>query len=394
MILATALAATTADFDVRTLDGQSASGRLTSLDAGGLVLETADGPRTFALADLATVNPQTPAGTRRDAALWVELVDDTGLAADEYTVKSGKASIRSPLGETELPAAGVRWVRFGAPERYDPKLTEQWREIVASQPASDLLVVRREEALDYLEGVLRDIDAETCQFELDDEVIPVKRSKIAGLVYAHPQQRALPESVGMLVAADGSRLPILEARLVDDTLKLTTPVGASFEVPLERIARLDFSSGKLAYLSDLEPEKVEFTPLVGFAEPSDALLDFYHYRRDKGFAGQPLRLEGKVFKKGLSLISRTQLVYRLPDDYRLFRATAGIDDATRETGSVQLVIKGDGKTLWESEVRGVDPPHKLELPVEGVKRLEILADYGESLDVGDRLDLGDAHVTK
>jgi hypothetical protein len=50
--------------------------------------------------------------------------------------------------------------------------------------------------------------------------------------------------------------------------------------------------------------------------------------------------------------------------------------------------------LWEGDVRGTDPAQQLELDVAGVRRLEILADYGEGLDVGDRLDLAEAQVTK
>jgi hypothetical protein len=59
-----------------------------------------------------------------------------------------------------------------------------------------------------------------------------------------------------------------------------------------------------------------------------------------------------------------------------------------------LVIQGDGKTLWEGEVRGSEPARNLEIEIAGIKRMEIVVDYGDDLDIGDRLDLGDARVTK
>jgi hypothetical protein len=396
ILLIAVTAAADAEFEIRTLDGQSASGSLVSIDAEKIVTNTSDGPRTFPFAELAAVGRQpAPAVSPRGATLWVELADDTALAATEYLVKSGTATIRLVGGEScDVPAAAVRSVRFGPPERYDPKLTKQWTELAGGKPAGDLVVVRRDEALDYLEGVLRDVDADTCHFELDGEVIAVKRAKVEGLVYAHPKERELPAAVGKLALVDGSRLLIHKLNLADGKLSVSTPLGAAVEMPLDQVARFDFSSGKLAYLSDLEPDAVEFTPFIRFQQPPAGLLEFYRYRRDVGFENTPLRMDGKVHKKGLALASRTTLVYKLTDDYRLFRATAGIDDSTRETGSVRLAIKGDGKVLWESEVRGTEPPHKLELPVDGVKRLEILVDYGENLDVGDWLDLGDAHVTK
>ncbi|NJK41103.1 MAG: hypothetical protein HC934_06675, partial [Acaryochloridaceae cyanobacterium SU_2_1] len=55
------------------------------------------------------------------------------------------------------------------------------------------MVVRKNDALDYLEGVLGDVDENTCQFEHEREVISVKRPKIEGLVYAHPRPAELAE---------------------------------------------------------------------------------------------------------------------------------------------------------------------------------------------------------
>lgn len=396
LLTAAALVAEPARYEVRALDGQSAAGQLRELNAEELVLETDTGRMTLPVGKLAAVarQPAAPTSTAK-VDLWVELVDGTSLAAAEYTVSGGKASVRTIQGATqEIPTPLVRCVRFGPPESYDAKLTRQWSDIIETKAAGDLLVVRKNDALDYLEGVLRDVDADTCQFELDDEVIPVKRAKIAGLVYAHPRAVELPEALGKLVTADGSRLELRTIALADGRLTVTTPAGTSHELPLDDVARFDFSSGKIAYLSDLEPESVEFTPLFGFETPPPGLLAFYAYRRDVGFEQNPLRLDGKQYKKGLALASRTELVYKLPGKFRLFRATMGIDDSVRETGRVRVEILGDDKRLWQGNVLGSEPAQALELDIAGVKRLAIVVDYGENLDVGDRLVLGDAQVTK
>ena len=396
LLLTTALISGAPPFEVHTLDGQSAVGQIVALNADELVLETDQGPTTFALDQLAALaRKPAPVLSASGANLLIELVDGSVLSAVEYGVTSGTGKIRSTLGAThEIPTRSIRWVRFGSPDGYDPKLTKEWSEITETQAAGDLLVVRKNGVLDYLEGVLRDVDDATCQFELDGEVIPVKRAKIEGLVYAQPRSVELPEPIGKLVATDGSRLQLQTVEFADGKVAVSTPAGTSHSVPLERVVRFDFSSGKIAYLSDLEPESVAFTPLFGFAQPPAGLLEFYSYRRDVGFEGNPLRLDGKVYKKGLSLASRTELVYKLPGKFRVFRATVGIDDSVRETGSVRVAIKGDGKTLWQADVRGSEPARELELEIAGVKRLEILVDYGEATDVGDRLDLGEARVTK
>jgi hypothetical protein len=66
----------------------------------------------------------------------------------------------------------------------------------------------------------------------------------------------------------------------------------------------------------------------------------------------------------------------------------------RDAGDVRLEIRGDGKMLWEESVRGTDAPRLLDVSVQGVKRLEIVADFGGDFDAGDVIDLCDAKVTR
>ncbi len=396
LLLSAALATGAVEFEAQTVDGHSAVGRIAELNAQQLVLETSGGPSTFALSALAglTRKPAPPAADRKHA-IHVELVDQSLLAASGYTVRGGVAQlVLSGGAKLEVPTRAIRWVRFSAAADADEKLTKQWSEITETKADGDLLVVRKSGALDYLEGVQGDIDADTCNFELDKEPVPVKRAKVEGVVYFHSAAAELPEAAGQLLSSDGSRLSIGKVELADDKIKIATPAGITLSLSLEDISRFDFSSGKIAYLSDLDPESATHVPYLGFAEEPAALREFYKYRRDIGFEQNPLRLDGKTYRKGLSLSSRSVLVYKLPGKFRLFRGTIGIDDSVRETGDVHLAIKGDGKTLWEGEVRGTDPARELELEIVGVKRLEVLVDYGGGLDIGDRLDLCEARVTK
>jgi hypothetical protein len=383
----------TMPFEAQTLDGESARGELKAASAREVVLATDTGDVALPLEKLATLAPVDVKQSTISGGLEIRLIDGATLVAEDFRAKSGKATATlGPDSAVVVPTSAVRSARL-VPIT-DPKLQKQWAEISEMRPAGDLLVVSKGGALDYLEGIVRSLDGETCDFELDGESIPVKREKITGLVYAATKKSELPESIGSLVLVGGSQLPLRSLTIADAKLAVETPAGFKLTLPLSDTQRFDFSGGKIAYLSDLEPENVQFTPLIGFAEPPQALLGYFNYRRDKGFNDTPLKLDGKEFRKGLSLASRTGLSYRLPDAFRLFRTTVGIDDTTRESGSVWLSIKGDGKTLWEGEVRGTEPAKQLELDVNGVRRIDILADYGEGLDVGDRLDLADAHVTK
>ena len=63
-------------------------------------------------------------------------------------------------------------------------------------------------------------------------------------------------------------------------------------------------------------------------------------------------------------------------------------------GDVHVVISGDGKPLFEGDVRGSDEPRILDLDVAGIRDFEILVDFGGDLDIADHLDLADAKVIK
>ncbi|HEX3727560.1 MAG TPA: NPCBM/NEW2 domain-containing protein [Pirellulales bacterium] len=382
------------DFEVRALDGSVAAGQLRELNDRQLVIETEHGAAAFPLDSLAAASRREAPTSQQKAALWVELVDGSRLAAAEYAVRGSSAQVRLAVGSRlDIPAKAIRSVRFDPTPDADAKLAKQWKDVIEVPTAGDLLVVRKNGVLDYLEGISRDVDTETCQFEIDQERVPVKRAKVEGIIYARPATE-LPEPLGLAVFADGTSLALRNMAAADSSLRLTTPAGIEVSLDLNQVTRFDFSTGKIAYLSDLEPQRAQFVPLVGFKEDLAAVTEFYRFRRDIGFGESPLRLDGKTFRKGLALASRTTLSYKLPGKFRLFKTTVGIDDSTRDVGNVRLVIQGDGKTLWEGEVRGSEPARNLEIEIAGIKRMEIVVDYGDDLDIGDRLDLGDARVTK
>jgi hypothetical protein len=120
--------------------------------------------------------------------------------------------------------------------------------------------------------------------------------------------------------------------------------------------------------------------------------EFYAPRGDRSLLSGPLQVDGIRYAKGLALHSRTTLVYRLPGRFRRLVAVAGIDDRVRPRGNVRLVIRGDDRVLLDAAVAGTDPARPLDLDVAGVRRLTILVDFGEDLDVADHLDLCEARL--
>ena len=90
---------------------------------------------------------------------------------------------------------------------------------------------------------------------------------------------------------DGARLAMLSATMKDGQLLVKMPSGLELPLELGTISRLDYSTGKIVFLSDLEPQSASYVPLVAAKEDLPALAEYYHYRRDQGFDGKPLTTE-------------------------------------------------------------------------------------------------------
>jgi hypothetical protein len=392
LLLATALAATAPQVEVDTLDGRTLVGSLVQLEPKRLTIDTPEGQVSLATDDLLQLgfkDPPAPAGPK--PGVWVDLADGSSLVGVEYVLSADTARLKLCDGSTvEIPRAGLVAVRLA---EQSAEVAAEWSRILDMQHAADVLVVRTGEVVDYHRGVLREVSNSTVEFELDGELLPVSRSKVQGLIYYRPPGDDPPEPVCRIIGVDGSRWSVETFELADG-LSWTTPGGLKRAQPTSTIRQLDFSHGRIAFLSDLRPESVDFRPYFGAGESLELLGGFFGPREDQALQSGPLQLDSKQYRKGLALHSRTELVYRLPGRFRRFQAVVGIDDAVRPRGNVRLVISGDDRVLLEATLSGADPPRPVELDLAGVRRLVILADFGEDMDVADHLDLCEARIIK
>lgn len=387
-----ALLAAPPQFDVALADGTRVRGALESLSTESAAVLVGSDRRLLATAQLVGMTPAHASESFVETAvLWVELIDGTKLSAVQYTVAAGRATIDFGSGiTTSVPTAAIRSVRF---KEQPEGIAKQWQTILQQTPKADLIVIREDTAIDYLEGLFGDVTPETVTFELDGDKVPVKRPKIEGLVYYHAKSESLEPAFCVVTDRAGSVLQAAATSLVDGKLRVTTPAGCELTLPLERVNAVDFPAH---YLSDMKPEQVVFTPLV--REPAvvaTRVAERYRPRFDRALEPGPLRVGGRDYQKGIALHSKTEVTYLLPEQFVKFTATAGIDDRIRPHGGVSLVVHGDDRVLLEKNLTGEDPPLLISLDVSGVTRLKITVDFGaDGIDAGDYLDLCEPRLYK
>jgi hypothetical protein len=385
-------------FEATTLEGRDVSGSLVELTADHVTLAAKEGNVRLDMRRVLTL-VSTKGASAPAASVVVELIDGSTIRGRQYTAQGDRARITLTDGQTiETPAGVVRTVRLGdfrggRTDQPRNALDSDWLRMIKMETDGDLLIALAGEGLDYHKGVLHDVTDDVVRFDVDGEVLPVKRSKVYGFVYHRGVEPELPAAVCRITDAAGS---VWAAKSIGfaGQLKWTTPSGVTVAKSPTELARIDFSGGKLAYLGEWKPESVIWTPYFSVEAPTEATRRFHAPRFDRGFESDVLRLGGVAYNKGLAVRCRTEIVYRLPSRFGRFQAMAGIDDVVRPNGKVRLVIRGDDRVLLDTIVAGDEAPLSIDLELKDVRRLTILVDFAGGLGAGDRLLLCNARVLR
>ena len=399
--------AASAEVHLSLVGGEVARGTLVAVDESGVSLAMPDGDRRFPLDQVLGLRTVDTAGTSggpedgsptsadaspvESASVWLELTDGSRVPAAACTMDDDEAKL-TLLDSSKLviPAKAVRAARFDRP---GAEMDEAWGDLLRQQREADRLIVRRGDTLDYHRGIVHGMNDEVVFFELDGETLDVKREKLFGLALLRPTAAELPPGAFRLIDRAGGSW-VLQSVEGGRQLTWTTPAGVRRTAPVAGIARIDFSGGKVVYLSELEPRRVAWQPYFPTGEQLPCREKLFAPRMDQGPRGDPLCLDGVQYARGIALHSRAELEYLLPDQYQRLRAKVGIDESVRPHGDARLLIEGDGKPLADLRVRGTEPPGELDLEIEGIRRLTITVDFADGLDLGDWVTLADIKVTK
>ncbi len=297
---------------------------------------------------------------------------------------------RNPLS-LPLSTVSVLWLAAPRARADTPALV---RRLSAERRTRDVLFLRNG---DRIEGTLQSL--EEGEFQLEGEgkkTVRIPQAKVAVAAFnTELISRARPKGLyGHLVLSNGSRLVVTSVRLPldGDTLRCQLPVGGTFEVAVDQVAALDLRQGCALYLSDLKPAAYRHTPFFGVRWP---------YVLDGSVAGNPLRLAGSTYDKGVGLHSKSRLTYDLPAGYRFFEALVGLDENTGRRGRARVKVLVNDKAVdigWDKDLTGNDKPLPIRVKLPGKQtkpvRLTLQVDFGQFGDVQGHINWVDARLVK
>jgi len=116
-------------------------------------------------------------------------------------------------------------------------------------------------------------------------------------------------------------------------------------------------------------------------------------RTDASISGQPLRIAGQHYEKGLGTHAPGEMVFPLDRRHKKFLADVGVDDQGGPTGSVVFQVLLDGRPAFDSGVMKWHQPAKhIALDVTGIAELRLVVTDGGDGVQGDHADWANAAI--
>src|SRR5262249_9910706 len=117
------------------------------------------------------------------------------------------------------------------------------------------------------------------------------------------------------------------------------------------------------------------------------------FNQDQSIQGQMMRLNGRLYGKGVSMGSNTRLIYQLGGQFDTFSTDLGIDDEVGSAGSVIFRIYTDGQLAYDSGTMiGSSPTKTASVNVSGKNELWLVVDDAGDGTAFDHADWANARL--
>jgi alpha-galactosidase len=114
---------------------------------------------------------------------------------------------------------------------------------------------------------------------------------------------------------------------------------------------------------------------------------------NKSVEGNTLSIAGQKFEHGVGTHAISTFLLNINDNGKRFLATVGVDDEATNKGSVEFLVLGDKKVLWQSGImKKGTASKKVDINISKIKKLGLLVtDAGDGIDY-DHADWCDAKI--
>jgi alpha-galactosidase len=284
------------------------------------------------------------------------------------------------LGEFDaqhLPQARAHmsmWVMLSAPLILGNRLAESPPELIELLGNPEVIAVDQDAAGNAGSIVLRDGDAEVMMKTLSGLGV-----KAVALINRGGRRLRVELPLDRLgLSRSGAAVRDLWSR--HDLPPVRSALSfwlAPFETRLLRIAGKPLRAGS-SYLGEI-PARINVA-VDGARYLSKGALpaSWVPARVDYAPSGAPLIVNGEVHSHGIGVLANSRIELDAGEEYRQLRILPAVLDSANSP-TVTFRVYGDGRLLWQREQRPERKPQPAEIPIGGVKAIELVAEGADAV---------------
>ena len=358
-------------------DGISRLGDLSRFDAVDIAFSSADGEVKLPAVGVRVVEPaEKPPVAAARVRLWLS---DGSLLAGDALETSGRNLVLEGQGFSltvpQQAVAKTAWDLSGLGlDPLDLAAAPDWQSMVPPAADSDLIVIRKaaepEPVYQTVPCAILSVDAEHVTVALDEDRIPVKRERVAGLVWLRAGNES--QTAGPVVDFTGGRLFATEVRYLPERgdFQISTAWSSDLVIPAAFIRRIDLAAGRTVSLVTLPPEETGVEPFFAGLAELEELTDAFQPRFLTAEQAASLSEGGPL----ILAMPRTVMRWKLPAGVQRLRMQADVERS--QAGGGDLVVIVDGRELLRREIPvEVGEADRIDVDVAGGRRLELIVDF-------------------
>ena len=330
------------------------------------------------------------------------LTDGSILIADEsfarLQIEKDEVTFDSKsLGESiKIPLAQVEGIVL-QPEANAQQRDLWMNQIRDQQRGRDLILMQNE---DRREGTLSKLGELELQLQTAaGETLRISRKNIKAMAFQPALlERPQPPARFLLIQlADGSSLRAVSWKGEAGQVEVVTSAHRTFAIDLEKSADRPNLVGLLPigfdwlFISDMEAAGYQHQPYLSVEWP---------YYRNRNVLGERIQTDGKLYEKGIGMHPESVLTYRLNQPFVRLDGLAGIDDSSRERGSVIFQVEVDrGDAKWHTAftshlLRGGQQATPFAIDLKGVQAIRLKVLHAVEFDTLDRANWIDVRLIR
>lgn len=302
----------------------------------------------------------------------VELRGGSRIVGKDVTSDGTKLTITSGAASYSFPTKAVVSCKF---RKLNATLVSQWQSFVDSQVSADMLVlVRGEDVLDKIEGLIGKVTSEAVSFKVDDQTVDAPRTKLAGMKFFSTATK-IGSLAGVVRDKQQNLWMVSSIASESDRCTLQLNCGESVVVTLASIAELDLSYGNMRYLADLEPLERTSSPRfgLGIEVPESAKL----------FGPRSVVGRSKAGGSSVEFVGAGSITHRVPEGFTKLVGSVELNPSGQAFVACHAAIMLENKVLWEHDFDTTREPQEITLAIESGKRLKVVVDSKADQPVGD-----------